>query len=50
VGVQENMIVHQMDVKSAYLNADIDCDIYMDQAQGYEVESKDGQKLVYKTQ
>ena len=28
--VQNNMITHQMDVKTAYLNAPIDCDIYME--------------------
>ena len=27
--VQNDMITHQMDVKKAYLNAPIDCDIYI---------------------
>ena len=29
------MVTGQMDVNSAYLNADIDCDIYMEQPKGY---------------
>lgn len=31
LGVQNDMIIHQMDVKTAYLNAPINCDIYMEQ-------------------
>ncbi|CAB4013210.1 Retrovirus-related Pol poly from transposon TNT 1-94 [Paramuricea clavata] len=34
--VQNDMIVHQMDVKAAYLNAPIDCDIFVEQPKGYE--------------
>jgi hypothetical protein len=34
--VQNNMPVHQMDVKTAYLNAPIDCDIFVQQTKGYE--------------
>ena len=37
-----------MDVKSAYLNAPIDCDVYMDQAEGFEILSDNNDKLVYK--
>ena len=46
--VQNNMQVHQMDVKSAYLNAPIDCDIYVEQPKGYEKFGKKGEKLVCK--
>ena len=42
------MVVHQMDVKAAYLNAPIDCDIYGKQAKGYEKVGKNGEKLVCK--
>ena len=42
------MVVHQMDVKAAYLNAPIDCDIYGKQAKGYEKVGKNGEKLVGK--
>ena len=48
VAVQNHMFVHQMDVKSAYLNADIDQDVYMDQAKGYEKNTESGGRLVYK--
>lgn len=35
-------------MKSAYLNADIDCELYVEQSEGYEVLSEDGQKLYCK--
>ena len=37
-----------MDVKAAYLNAPIDCELYVEQPEGYEVKSKTGEKLVPK--
>ena len=40
-----DLTVHQLDVKTAYLNAPIDCEIYLEQAEGYEVPGKD-KKLV----
>jgi hypothetical protein len=46
--VQENFVVHQMDVKTAYLNAPIDCEIYMQQPEGFKKLGKNGQKLVCK--
>ena len=45
---QENLVVHQMDVKTAYLHAPIECEIYIEQPEGYEVASKRGDKLVCK--
>ena len=33
--VQENMIVHQMDFDMAYLNADLDIDVYVKQPDGF---------------
>lgn len=33
---QENLLLHQMDVKTAYLHAPIDYEIYIDQPEGYE--------------
>ena len=35
------LTVQQLDVKTAYLNAPIDCEIYLEQAEGYEVPGKD---------
>ncbi|GAB1598795.1 hypothetical protein Ahia01_000156700, partial [Argonauta hians] len=46
LAVQNNLTVHQMDVKSAYLNAPIDCEIYVQQPRGYEVHNE-GQPLVW---
>ena len=48
LAVQNDMLVHQMDVKTAYLNAPIDCEIFMEQPEGYEKTGKNGEKLVYK--
>ena len=42
------MKVHQMDVKTAYLNADIDCEIYVQQPEGFIKTNKEGEKLVCK--
>ena len=46
LAVQNDMITHQMDVKTAYLNAIIDCDIYMEQPKGFEKVGKNGGQLV----
>lgn len=45
---QEGMKVHQMDVKTAYLNAEIDCDIYLEQPEGFTKKNENGEKLVCK--
>lgn len=46
LAVQYDLELHQMDVKTAYLHAPIDCEIYMEQPEGFEVKSKTGEKLV----
>ena len=38
---QNNMLIHQLDVKTAYLNAPIDCEIYMHQPEGYVASGKE---------
>jgi hypothetical protein len=43
--VNHDWFLNQMDVKSAYLNAKIDHDVYMEQPEGYQVTGEDGQKL-----
>ena len=48
LAAQHDLILHQMDVKTAYLNAPIDCEIYLDQPEGFQIENKDGKRLVYK--
>lgn len=45
---QKNLILHQMDVKTAYLNAPIDCEIYVEQPKGFEVKFSTKEKLVWK--
>ena len=44
---QHDLVLHQMDVKTAYLNASIHCEVYMHQAEGFEVSSGSGGTLVY---
>ena len=48
ISVQYDLIVHQMDVKTAYLNAPIDCEIYVKQPEGYEITNHPKETLVYK--
>ena len=50
LAVQDNLVVHQMDVKTASLNAPIDCEIYIEQPEGFEQQDKNGLKLVCKLQ
>lgn len=47
---QENLILHQIDVQTAYLHAPIDCEIYLEQPEGSEVKSNANEKLLYKLQ
>ena len=47
VSAEHDLTVHQMDVKTAYLNAPIDCEVYLTQPEGYE-EREDGVKLVWR--
>lgn len=39
-----NLVVHQMDVKTAYLHAPIHEDIYIEQPEGFEAKSDTGGK------
>lgn len=48
VAVQEDLTLHQMDVKTAYLHAPMDCEVYVEQPEGFEVKSKTGEHLVCK--
>ena len=47
IPAQHDLILPLMDVKTAYLNALIDCEIHMEQAEGFEVQREKG-SLVYK--
>ena len=44
IAAQYDLVVHQMDVKTAYLNAPIDCKIFLVQPEGYRV--GDGNKIL----
>ena len=48
LAIQKGMVVHQMDVKTAYLNAPIDCELYIEQPEGYERKGPNDEKLVCK--
>ena len=41
LAVELNLIVHQMDMKTAFLNAPIDCEIYVQQPEGYVVKGSE---------
>ena len=44
----DGLAIHQMDVKSAYLNAPVDKEIYLEQPKGFIKYDKSGNKLVMK--
>ena len=48
LGVQNDMLILEMDVKTAYLNAPIDCDFYMEQQNGFEKFGRNSETLVCK--
>jgi hypothetical protein len=48
LAVELDLIIHQMDVKTAYLNAPIDVELYMGQIKGYEEDIGVGGKVVCK--
>ena len=48
IATQNNLDIRQMDFKSAYLNAPIDCDIYVEQPKGFKVKSNNGDNLVWR--
>ncbi|KAK3892692.1 hypothetical protein Pcinc_003484 [Petrolisthes cinctipes] len=48
VAAQNGMTVNQMEVKTAYLNADIDCEIFLEQPQGFVETNEKGEAFVCK--
>ena len=48
MAAQYGLKLHQMDVKTAYLNAPIDCEIYIQQPKGFEVTTGGGKNLACK--
>ena len=45
--LDNDLLVHQMHVKTAYLNVSIDCELHVEQPEGYVPNKNDG-KLVWK--
>lgn len=45
IAVQNDLIVHQMDVKTAYLHAPIEEEIYLEQPEGFETNQKQEKNL-----
>ena len=48
LAAQYGLILHQMDVKTAYLNAPIDCEVFVEQAEGFETSGHSSERSVYK--
>ena len=48
LAVQYNLTIHQMDVKTAFLNAPIDCELYVEQPKGFVVKGGSAENLVVK--
>ena len=46
--VQNSMVVHQKDVKTAFLNAPMGCEIFVKQPKEYEKRGENGEKLALK--
>jgi len=46
LAAQYDLDLSQMDVKIAYLHSPVDCEVYMEQPEGFEVKSDTGEKLV----
>ena len=48
LAAQFNLTLHQMDVESAFLNAPMDCKLFIEQLEGFAVAGKKGEHLVCK--
>ena len=46
IAMEEDLVVHSMDVKSAYLNADLDCELFMEQPEGFVVKNDPNDDMV----
>ena len=44
--IENDMVVQQLDVKTAYLNAPIDCEVYVKQPQGFEVQPRENSAVL----
>ena len=48
LAVQHKLTIHQLDLKTAYLNATIFCELYVEQPEGFVVSDENGEKVVCK--
>ena len=48
LAAQHDLTLHQMEVKTAHLNAPLDCEIYIKQPESFEVQNASGKKQVYR--
>ena len=48
IAIQYDLVIHQMDVKTAFLNAPIDCELYVEQPEGFVEGNENDEKLVGK--
>ena len=46
IAMEEDLVVHSMDVKSAYLNANLDCEVFMEQPEGFVVKNRPNDDMV----
>ena len=45
LAAKNDHVLHLMDVKTTYLNAPIDCEIYLEQPEGFEAKTENGEQL-----
>jgi hypothetical protein len=50
LAVKQGLILHQINVTTVYLNALIDCEIYMEQPEGFISNGENGEKLFWRLQ
>ena len=48
IAAHDNMLIHQLDVKTAYLNAPIDCEIYLKPPEGFGATDDENNLLVWR--
>ena len=48
LAVKKDFIIQQMDVKCAYLNADLDEELYLDVLDSFQIRPTDGHRVVWK--